>query len=254
MSEFPSALRAHRRQRRLSQLDLAGEAGVSPRHLAFQETARARRSRDMVLRLARALGLGPGAVNALMQAAGFAAAHPARALDDAAMAQVRAAMEWTIARHAPYPALVMDADWRIVMLNAPAGVLAGVLGFGPGDSLLALCRDPQRFQSLVENWAEVDWHMAARLSMESARAGGRTVLDQTAAALRALPQIARFSPETGRVVIPTVFRIGDQRLSLFSTYASFGTAEEVALADMKIELMFPADEASRHLLLSLAPG
>lgn len=247
MPEFPQALRDHRR---LSQLALAGEAGVSPRHLAFLETARARPSREMVLRLARALGLGPGTINALMEAAGFAAINPTRAMDDHAMAEVRAAMHWTITRHAPYPALVMDRDWRIVMLNAPALAFAAALELGPGDSLLTLCRDLARFQAVVENWVEVGWHMATRLTMESARAGGRPVLDQTAAALRAQPQIDRFTPIHSRVVIPTIFRLAGQKLSLFSTYASFGTAEEVALADMKIELMFPADDASRVILES----
>ena len=46
-------LRQWRQRRRLSQLDLAGEAGVSARHLSFVETGRAQPSRDMLLRLAR---------------------------------------------------------------------------------------------------------------------------------------------------------------------------------------------------------
>ena len=37
----------------------------------------------------------------------------------------------------------------------------------------------------------------------------------------------------------------------FSTYAQFGAAEEVALSDMKIELMFPADAEAEVLLRGL---
>jgi transcriptional regulator with XRE-family HTH domain len=45
-------LRHWREDRRLSQLDLALQAGISARHLSFLETGRSRPSRDMVLRLA----------------------------------------------------------------------------------------------------------------------------------------------------------------------------------------------------------
>jgi len=41
-------------------------------------------------------------------------------------------------------------------------------------------------------------------------------------------------------------------LALFSTYAQFGAAEEVALSDIKIELMFPGDEAAKAALEGLA--
>ena len=45
---FGDLLREWRRRRRLSQLDLALEAGVSTRHLSFVETGRARPSPEMV--------------------------------------------------------------------------------------------------------------------------------------------------------------------------------------------------------------
>ncbi len=45
-------LRQCRQRRHLSQLDLAGDAEISTRHLSFVETGRAAPSRDMVLKLA----------------------------------------------------------------------------------------------------------------------------------------------------------------------------------------------------------
>jgi transcriptional regulator with XRE-family HTH domain len=45
-------IRDWRERRRLSQLELALEAGVSARHLSFVETGRARPSAGMVLNLA----------------------------------------------------------------------------------------------------------------------------------------------------------------------------------------------------------
>lgn len=254
MHDFPTALRRWRRTRRLSQLDLASEAEVSPRHLAFLETGRSRPSRAMVLRLAGVLTLPPVEQNGFLAAAGFAPQFPSLPLGAAEMAQVRQAMDWTIDRHAPYPALILDRLWRIVALNGPARQLFGPAGFAPGASLLdALC-DPVLFPALIENWVEVGHHTALRLRAESARAGGIAELDRAVATLLANPAIAASQPQaTGRAVLATIYRMGDQRLPFFSTYAQFGAAEEVALSDMKIELMFPADDHAKAALLALVP-
>jgi transcriptional regulator with XRE-family HTH domain len=253
MHDFPQALKDWRHNRRLSQLQLATEAEVSPRHLAFLETGRARPSRGMVLRLAEVLGLPRGEQNAILTAAGFAPQFPVLALDTAEMAQVRRAMDWTISRHAPYPALIMDRLWRIVAMNGPAERIFGPAGFAVGASLLDALADLDLFAGLIENWVEVGHHTLLRLRSESARAGGVAALDRAAAALARDPAIAGHQPTRGGgVVTPTIYRMGDQRISLFSTYAQFGSAEEVALAEMKIELMFPADAAATAILQALA--
>ena len=253
MSDFPAVLKDWRHRRRLSQLALASEAEVSPRHLAFLETGRARPSRGMVLRLSAVLGLPRGDQNAMLTAAGFAPQFPALPLDAAEMARVRAAMDWTISRHAPYPAGILDRLWRIVALNGPAQALFGAAGFREGASLLDAMAEPEVFAALIENWVEVGHHTALRLRAESARAGGIAELDRAAAALLARPEIAGFQPKaSGRAVLPTVYRLGGQRLALISTYAQFGSAEEVGLSDLKIELMFPADAAAEAALRGLA--
>ena len=253
MQDFPTALRHWRRSRRLSQLDLASEAEVSPRHLAFLETGRSRPSRGMVLRLAEVMGLPRGEQNGLLAAAGFAPQFPVLPLGAEEMAQVRAAMGWMIDRHAPYPALILDRLWRIVALNGPAERLFSQVGFAEGVSLLDALADPAVFAGLIENWVEVGHHTALRLKAESARAGGIAALDRAVAALLANAEIAAHQPRaTGRAILPTVYRIGGQRLAMVSTYAQFGAAEEVALSDIKIELMFPADAEARAVLQALA--
>ena len=255
MQDFPTALRHWRRTRRLSQLDLAIEAEVSPRHLAFLETGRSRPSRGMVLRLAEVLDVPRGDQNGLLTAAGFAPQFPVLPLAAEEMAQVRAAMGWMIDRHAPYPALILDRLWRIVALNAPATRLFGPVGLAEGVSLLDAMSDLTVFAALIENWVEVGHQTALRLKAESARAGGIAALDRAVTALMANPEIAAHQPRAmGRAILPTVYRMGDKRLAMFSTYAQFGAAEEVALSDMKIELMFPADPQAEAVFASQAAG
>ncbi len=140
-------------------------------------------------------------------------------------------------------------------LNPPAVRLFGPAGFGVGASLLDAMSDLTVFAALIENWVEVGHHSALRLKAESARAGGIAALDRAVAALLANPEIAAHQPRTtGRAILPTVYRMGGQQLAMFSTYAQFGTAEEVALSDMKIELMFPADAEAEAVFANLAEG
>lgn len=256
--QFSHALKSWRQVRRVSQLGLAVEAEVSARHIAFLETGRALPSRGMVLRLAEALDIPRPERNALLTAAGFAAHYPDLPPGASDLAAVRDAMDWTVSRHAPWPALVMDRLWTIIRLNAPAAQLFGAVGLGEGASLLDAISTPGLGASVIENWDEVGHHTLLRLRAQSARAGGLPALDRAAAALARDPAVAAWSlPERPVVVVPTIWRAGSQRLSMFSTYAQFSTAEETNVAEMQIELMFPADAATETALRAMeaaAPG
>src|ERR1700722_17432986 len=110
-------LREWRQRRHLSQLDLAGDAEISARHLSFVETGRAARSRDMVLGLAERLGVPLRDRNRLLVAAGLAPAFPQRSLDDPALKPARAAIDLVLKAHEPSPALAVDRHWNLVSAN-----------------------------------------------------------------------------------------------------------------------------------------
>ncbi len=247
MSTFPESLKSWRKARRCSQLDLAMEANVSSRHISFLETGRARPSPEMILRLGDALGLPLAARNQMLTLAGFAARYPARKWEAADMAPIRAAMEHTLAGHAPYPAIALDRVWTVVRMNGPAKLLFAPLSVSEGDSMLDLVMS-DALPPLVENWPEVAHHSAQRLRTESAAQGGVAALDRAAAHLSQAP--APDAPFTGPVV-PTIYRMGPMRLSMFTTIAQFGTPEDLTLDDLKIELFFPADTETADALRAL---
>lgn len=249
MDNFAQNLRRWRGNRRLSQLALAGEAGVSARHLSFLESGRARPSREMVLRLCETLEVPRVARNELLAAAGFAPLYRRSALDADHMAPVRAGMERILVRHDPYPAVMLDRLWRIEAVNPVAGQLFAAAGMGPGDSLLDFIAGPGQAAGVIENWAEVGHHTLMRLRAESRAAGGIDALDRAAARLARDPLVAGYLPEGPLPpVISTIYRAGGLRLALYSTFVHFGGAEDLTLNDLKIELMFPADEHSRAVL------
>ena len=96
-TDFGGSLRRWRKQRRLSQADLADAAEVSTRHLSCLETGKAQPSRQMVLVLASALEVPLRERNTLLATAGFAPAYSARDFGDPSMHHVRKVVEFVLA-------------------------------------------------------------------------------------------------------------------------------------------------------------
>ncbi|WP_072791671.1 helix-turn-helix transcriptional regulator [Cognatishimia maritima] len=253
--KFGETLKSWRGMRRRSQLDLALAAGVSARHISFLETGRARPSRAMVQSLCEELDVPRGARNLMLTSAGLAPAYEARALSAEEMAPMKAAVDWMLTRHAPYPAIALDRHWRLAALNPIAEIMFGAAGLQSGDSLLDAFLSNEALRSAILNLDDVEQLALARLRTELAHFGRDSVLE---AAISALEQRVTNTPEDAHDVyalpamMPTHYRVGGQDLSLFSTISQFGATEDIALADLRIELFFPADEATRVTLQNLS--
>jgi DNA-binding XRE family transcriptional regulator len=252
--QFQTMLKEWRCRRRMSQMDLGLTANVSARHIAFLETGRSKPSRAMVIQLAEALAVPRADRNRMLNAAGFAPAYQERALSEPDMAPVHQAIDWMIARHDPYPALVVDRHWRIMSLNAAGTRLFGAFGLTKGASLIDALLDPKLGPQALENWSEVAYHLLVRLRTESAHLGGDGYLDEAAQRLAAdLAVVSYVPPNPLPPIIPAKYRLPDGgSLSFISTIAQFGTAEDIALSDLRIELLFPSDEPTRTALLQLS--
>jgi len=252
-TQFGDLLKHWREARKVSQLGLGLEANVSARHISFLETGRARPSRAMVLNLGSVLDLPRGSRNAMLHAAGFAPSFRARDLDEAEMAPIAAALDWMLTRHLPYPAMVLDRHWTIVRANATAKMMINQLGLDEEANLIEALLDENQLPKVIENRDEVARHFVHRLRAQSAHLGGDAWLDEMAARLAAQLGTATNDPG-GQAIVPTRYRLGETTLSLFSTLSQFSTAEDIALADWQIEHLFPADEATREVLVGLGGG
>ena len=85
-------------------------------------------------------------------------------------------------------------------------------------------------------------HLAERLASESRAAGGRAELDRAAAFLRA--EGGDRAPEDAGAILPTVYRVDGRELRFFSTFMAFQGARNVAVEELRIELLFPDDDAT----------
>jgi transcriptional regulator with XRE-family HTH domain len=251
-------IREWRERRRLSQLDLACEAGVSTRHLSFLETGRARPSRDMLLHLAEELDVPLRARNALLLAGGFAPAYAERSLDDPALSGVRRAIDVVLAGHEPFPALVVDRNWRMLAANrAVAPLLAGVAPhlLEPPVNVLRLSLHPEGLGPRIANFGEWRAHILERLQsqIEATADAGLQALHDELAAYPAPPGASADTSELGGVAVPLQIRTeAAGLLSFFSTTTVFGTPLDVTLSELAIESFFPVDEQTRAVLVRLA--
>lgn len=254
-------LREWRRRRRMSQLDLALEAGISARHLSFVETGRARPSRDMILHLSERLGVPLRERNIFLLSAGYAPVFPKRPLDDPALAQARKAVELVLAGHEPYPALAVDRHWNLVTANRAlpplmTGAAAELLE--PPINVLRLSLHPRGLAPRIANLAEWRAHLLARLRQQI-EASADDVLVELYRELSAHPSPQGVNPMAaglaeGGIVVPLRFQTEAGLLSLFSTTTVFGTPIDVTLAELAIEAFFPADEATAERLRALCPA
>lgn len=243
---FGQQLRHWRRCGGVSQLALAAQAGTTPRHLSFLETGRSRPGRDLVVRLAAALDVPIRERNALLTAAGLAAEYPAHALSDAAMRPIAEVVDGVLRAHDPYPAWVYTRGLRALSAKrAGEKMFPGLCAMEP-EAIIDLWFDPGPFRAMVENWEEVAWAGVDSLRREARHTSDPAVLEllhrAEAHARRALPA-ARPSEADLPVACPR-FRIGDRVVRTVSTVLRFDTATEVTASELRVELMFPADDAS----------
>jgi len=248
-------LRQWRQRRHLSQLDLAGDADISARHLSFVETGRAAPSRDMVLKLAERLAVPLRERNVLLVAAGFAPAFPQRSLDDPALKSARAAIDLVLRAHEPNPTLAYDRQWNLVSANRMVmplleGIPARLLG--EPLNILRLAFHPEALAPRTVNLAEWSSHLLERLHRQC-EATADPGLIKLYRELKGYPMPARSAPlSADNVAIPFKMRLNGDVLSFISTTMIFGTPVDITLSELALETFFPADDLTAERMRSMA--
>ena len=246
LSPFGQQLRIWRRRSAVSQLDLALQAGTTPRHVSFLETGRSRPGRDLVLRLAAALDVPIRERNTLLTLAGLPVAYASHDLSDQVMRPVKRVLERVLDAHEPYPAWVVGRGLKFLASNAGAEALfPGMCSLAPAD-IIDLWFGPGPFRQVIENWPDVIWAGVTALRREVSRSSDPKLLELLRRAESHVPSLPR--PETPEqldlpVVCPRLC-IDGHIVRTISTVMRFDTAVEVTASELRVELMFPADEES----------
>ncbi|MBF6206548.1 helix-turn-helix transcriptional regulator [Streptomyces gardneri] len=260
-SRVGALLREWRQRRRLSQLDLALAADTSARHLSCVETGRAAPSRAMVLRLCDTLEVPLRERNTLLVAAGFAPAYRESSLDDAHLISVRAALDTMLSAHEPYPAVVIDRLWNVVVGNAAMSVLMdGVPEHlrAPRPNVYRLVLHPEGLSVRLANLAQVRELFLERLARQVAASGDAELaaLYEEVSGYPDPPEAdaaqAQADAPPSPFEVPIRIRTPAGELSMFSTMATFGAPADVTLSELAIELFYPLDDSTAAMLRAAA--
>jgi transcriptional regulator with XRE-family HTH domain len=256
------ALRDWRNRRRMSQLELALEAGISTRHLSFVETGRSQPGRDLMLSILRKLDVPYREQNRLLLAAGHAPAFPESPLDDPELAPVREALKLILKGHEPNPGVAFDRHWNLVMTNRPMDLLTQYAAIDPTlmeppVNILRAGLHPRGLAPHLTNLGRWKQHFLERLERQVA-VSGDVELAKLLEEVRGYPV-----PEDEEDPDPAhhgplgvlKVRVPDgPELSFFGMFAIFDTPFEVTTSELALELMFPADAGTAEMLRSLRPS
>ncbi len=258
MSRSPTPFGQHlkfwRQQRGLSQLQLAHRAETTPRHLSFLETGRSRPGRALVLRLAESLELRIRDSNALLAAAGLQPAYPERPLEADELQPYRRAIETILQRHDPYPGCALDGYGQVRLANHTCRAMYPGIEARTAEESLDAFLGPGPGRQLVANWAEVAWAALDRLRLELARTHDprlQALVERGTAHLEGVPRPASL-PANPPPALGVKMRVGERIIETFTTVLRFDTAREVTLSELRVELVFPADDAGDAFFRGLA--
>ncbi|MFG2003243.1 helix-turn-helix domain-containing protein [Spirillospora sp. NPDC048911] len=244
-------LREWRHRRKLSQLDLAIQADVSPRHVSFVETGRTIPSRPMVLHLAEHLGVPLRERNRLLVAAGHAPVYRQRPLDDPDLAKALEAVQRVLRGHEPFPAVALDRRWNLLLANSAIDVFMADVDpelLEPPVNMMRLGLHPKGLASRVSNLAQVRAFLMPRLARQVAQTGDPALSELHEELVSYGTDGELPAPDPADVALPIRIRHHGVELSLFSTITMFGTAFDITLEEIVIEAFFPADDRTAAFL------
>ncbi|MEZ0364536.1 helix-turn-helix domain-containing protein [Mycobacterium sp. pUA109] len=250
-------LREWRQRRRLTQLELALDAGVSARHLSFVETGRSKPGRDMLLRVGDRLEIPFRERNRLLLAAGHAPAFPEHPFGAPELAPVREALERILKSHEPYPAVVFDRHWYLVAANA--AIQPFIEGIDPAllDPPVNVLGVGLALMSRIINARDVMAYFRDRVQRQLAVTADEQLAQLLEAFEHHMPVDDERDPASesdfAQSLGPVRVRAPDGgEWSFFGMFGTFDMPFEVTISELAIELLFPADRATADAFESLA--
>lgn len=259
LNSFATLLKQWRSQRGFSQLDLAVTSQVSQRHISFLESGRAKPSREMVLQLAMVLDVPLRQQNLMLTAAGFAPVHTETDLCAPEMASIRKALDFMLHKQEPYPAIVIDRYWNLILTNDAATrlltafikleTLQAHFSVDGKINLMQAMFAPQGLRPFIVNWEDFAEHLLQRVHREAIAEGQSEQSTALLNELMSYPGVSDIWHGSNQAAQNTLLltvhlKRDDLELQFFSTIATLGTTYDITLQELRIECLFPADETT----------
>lgn len=250
---FGEMLRFWRQLNRISQMDLALDIDISPRHLSFVETGKSNPSRDLVLKIAHSLKLPFRHRNAFLLAAGYAPEFEEQPFDGQKMEIVRGALHRMLEKHEPYPAFVVNTSYKILMKNS--GYERIVKFYGGEDTLkkydnaIRILFSEDGLRNYVKGWPAVEQFLLARLWQEvvSTQNGELIALYKEISRLKSDGALNDFQIDSDLPIMSLVLEKNSMKASFFTMITTLGTPLDLTTQELRLEFLFPSDEETKRM-------
>lgn len=261
-SELGTLLKQWRGVRGRSQLDISVDTGISQRQISFIESGRSVPSRVTLMGIAQALEIPLRERNVLLLAAGYAPVYSDAAWNSDEMKSISKALERMLAQHEPYPAVVMDRYWNVLMTNEGAPRFFNCfidLSARPAPrNMLHLMFDPTGMRPFIADWEALAKALIQRVYQETV---GHVTDDKTrelVGDLLAYPQVPTVWKElqmpTALPMIPMSFVKEGMTMNYFSLVTTVGTPQTIAAQELRVECLYPADDGTEALHAKVLAG
>lgn len=206
----------------------------------------------------------------MLSAAGFAPIHTETDLSAPEMTSVRKALNLMLQKQKPYPAFVVDRYWNLILTNHAAIRLLTAF-IDPNElqrrfyqdgkiNLMRVLFHPQGLRPFVMNWEQLAGRLLQRLHREAVTGGENepsnlllkellnypAVFELWQTSRRLAQSATSQEPTQHTLLLTTHFKRDYLELKFFSTIATLGTPYDITLQELRIECLFPADQATEQ--------
>ena len=178
------------------------------------------------------------------------------------MHRVRASLQQVLDSHDPYPGVVLDRRWDVVLANAAARRLVSVLPRELCDpvNVFRAGLHPDGLAAVTTNFDEWGAYLVHQLHRLVVLSGDRE-LRELEAEVRAYPTVESLTASAGwrdwsetPLLVRCQLELGGAPVALFTTLTTFGTPRDITLDELAIELFYPADDATEATLRGISAG
>jgi transcriptional regulator with XRE-family HTH domain len=245
-------LRFWRQLNRTSQMDLALDIDISPKHLSFVETGKSNPSRDLVLKMVHSLKLPFRHRNAFLMAAGYAPEFEEPPFDGQKMEIVRGALRLMLEKHEPYPAFVVNTGYKILMKNSGyekiVNFYCGEDTLKKYDNAIRILFSEDGLRNYVKGWPAVEQFLLARLWEEvvSTQNAELVALYKEISQLRSSIEPIDFQIDSNLPIMSLILEKNSRKASFFTMITTLGTPLDLTTQELRLEFLFPSDKETKE--------
>lgn len=255
IESFGTTLKSLRLSKKYSQMDLSLDIGISTKHLSFLETGRSNPSRKIILSISKALKLNLQQTNNLLTKSGFSNEYSKNELNSNNMKVINDALFRILDKHDPYPAIVLNSSYDILLLNKGfKKVLNYFLNaniISKNNNLYQIIFHKEGLWQYFENWDLISYILISRI-LEEANTTNNSYLFNLYNEIKHITnnkKIIEIENKGNLPILNFTLTNGNTRLSFFSTITNFGSPIDITTQEIRIESLFPLDNETKDFLL-----